>query len=124
MRLVQGANPKVQEFYCGGCGLKLSKAKGASPESDVKRDYFIPVDGDQTVLGDKESPSSSEKKERTSRSKSKKKQKQTQRASELRRISTELKARVRDLEIQTERRIEELQALVVQIDQLIDSYED
>ena len=122
MRVVPGSDPKTNEYFCGGCGLRLSTAKN-NPQA-IQKDYFIPVDAEEknekARLNASISAARKRKNRTTSPSRAKKRKAKAERATELRRISNELNARIKDFEIQFERRLEELQRLAVKLSQMME----
>lgn len=71
-----------------------------------------------------EPPAAQPKSKGTSPTRKKKRAAQAQRLTELRRLSRDITARVNDIEIQVDRRLEEIQNLLIQLDQAIEAYED
>jgi hypothetical protein len=121
MNSARPAGGKPSENICPNCGLKKPSRNEMKAESFPEFDLGS---FESSELPEPSRPSSSKAKKNTSTSKVKKRTEKAKYATELRQISRELTSRLGDLEIQISRRIEELQALSVRLEQFIETYED
>jgi len=141
-----GCGYKMTKKKEGGSERKLDRETGAQPFADPDPSEPVPASKSPPAKEPSLPPPSSvpkprevekthvavveeisitpPKREKSTPSKIKRRKAKAQKMTELRQISKELVQRVNDIEIQFDRRLEELQALSLRLTQLIESEDD
>ncbi len=128
MRLTLGGKDGVKEFICGGCGYQRQvEGLGSSDSTQVEEirtesPKLPPLPAPRPAS--KSSPSTPKAHSRSSAQRKKKSTSKARRLTELRKLSRTLVARVNDIEIQFDRRLEDLQQLAVDLQRIIEEGDD
>lgn len=120
LKPIAGIDSNVEEYLCSSCGYKHIEKKEVSfanfkkqTDPQEKTDAGVSNPGLADPLPIDKAPSQQEKRTRKAK-----------KLNELHRLSKALLARVNDLEIQMERRIEELQDVAKQLEKAIKALDD
>ena len=127
MKISQGSPSRPTEFQCMQCGFK--KLVSSSPGGqDLEKFKLAPKEEEKTQFVETTPPPEPTPtpavRKKTSTVARKKGQDQAKRLTELRQVSKELISRIADLQIQFERRIEELQKSAVELQKVVESFHE